>query len=165
MEGHKALDNHWSNTPLFITTHLQHETPRTIAAGEWVDSIYCLALASLDDHLFICFECIAVWQGHVTYPHIYSLSQVGINVINVSFDRRWKVSPEHERTSMAGFITHSVMFTGLAARVSRLYGFVFTKRQHDIVGTSIWCLGKITIKWRRWKRGICPLHLNSMYDR
>lgn len=70
-----------------MTTHVQHETLGTIAAGDWVDSVYCLALVSLDDHLFICFESIAVWQGYVTYPHIYSLSQVGIKVINVSFDR------------------------------------------------------------------------------
>lgn len=36
---------------------------------------------------------------------------------------------------MAGIIAHSVMFPGLPAHVSILYGFIFTKSAHDILGT------------------------------
>lgn len=147
-----------ANTPLFKTTRLEHETPQTIGAGECVDSVYRLALRSLDDHLFICFESTAAWWGNVTYPHIYSLCQVGIKVINASFDRCWKVSLKHERTSTAGITTHSVMFTSLSAHVSTLYGFIFKNSVHDILWTVR--REKINIKQERWKREMCPLHLN-----
>lgn len=106
-----------ANTPLFQTANPQHEPPRTIGAGECADPVYCWALTSLDDHLFICFESVAVWWGCVTYPHSYSLFQVGIKVINAPFDRCWKVSLKHERT---GIITHSAMFPSLQAHVSTL---------------------------------------------
>lgn len=32
----KACNNHCTNTPLFMTTQLEHETPRTICAQEQV---------------------------------------------------------------------------------------------------------------------------------
>lgn len=126
----KAHNNCCSNMPLFMTARLERETPRTIAAGECMDSVFCLAP---DDHLFICFESTAVWQGYVTYPCSYSLCQVGIKVINASSDRCWKVSLKHERTSVASVITHYSNVPSLHAHVCTLYGFIFTNGRRDIL--------------------------------
>lgn len=92
-------------------------------------SRWVCGLWSLDDHLFLCCESTAAWWGYVTYPRVYSLCQVGIKVINASFDRCWKVSLKHERTSMASII----MLPSLPAHVSTLHGFIFTIGVHDIL--------------------------------
>lgn len=48
------------------------------------------------------------WLGDETYPHIDSLCQAGIKVIDASSDRCWKVGLKHERSSPANAVmTHS----------------------------------------------------------
>lgn len=105
---------------LFTTTQLAHETPRTICAQGQVSVRTYLCLTSLDHQLFVCLWTCTTGIRNIPL-RIYSVCQAGITVINASFDRCWKVSLKHDRTSTVNTADNVL----LTAHVSTLYGSIF----------------------------------------
>lgn len=128
--------------------------PLSMTAHSWSRWLSGLPLTSLDGYLFICWESMVAWRVYVTHPCMYSLCQVGIRVINASFDSCWKVSLKHERTSKASIITHSVMLPRLPTHVSTLYGLISYELQR-------WFFLAFANEYKdNVKSKVCPLYLN-----